>query len=528
MNIPTKVIREFQYLLIKSLEHAITDAEIDRIHEIFLEWPQIISLYHEYISLNLALRQSAVFSLAHGADDSFHDLLTELAEQEKTAPSVEKPVQPLPLPTKTVSPSTLQAARPTRTWPLLAAVCTLLLLALIVPVHVQHWLAPREAAIVTGAEVATVTDMLDAKVEGPVLTPLVSRLTDKSGPIVLTAGVMKITFDCGVKVVIEGPARFQVESAKRISLHKGNLYAQVSESGRGFRVDTPSSQIVDLGTEFGIRVPEDQTTSIVYMYSGRATVSSLKPDRAGDREVLLTQGQAREVTAAGDISRIDMKEAAFIRDFNSKTKTDWRGEWLTVVPLPTHDTDQASGIRADKAYTHLLDVGSSGTAVVNGVPFSPVDFNKPYTDVVLRNDALQFTLTRIGANSFRPFLNERQVENADGGMQALLSDFIFLSNAGVPGHYVLTLTGLTPGQKYSLRLYYCADQRELMGQIPLIFNGEGHDKTILVDEQARGAHYVRYDYTAGSEEVNVTFRAGKDDRSWHLYGLSNEVIDVGH
>jgi hypothetical protein len=376
-------------------------------------------------------------------------------------------------------------------------------------------------------EVATVTDMLDARVEGLTLAPHVTRLTGKSAPIVLTTGVMKIMFDCGVKVVVESPADFQVKSARRVSLHKGKLYAQVSELGHGFRVDTPNSSIIDLGTEFGISVPDDQTASVVHMYAGQATVSPPRASPRGGSEVLTT-GQARKVTAAGEVSHIEIEEAAFIRDFNSQTKTDWRGEWLTAVPLPAHDTDRASGIHPNKTYTHLLDFGLDRAAIVNGVAFAPVGVGEAYTGVVFRDDLLELTLTRIGAKSFRPFQNERHSEDADGGMQALLSDAIFLSNQPMPDHYALTLTGLTPGQKYSLRLYYCTDQREPVRSIRLIFNGQGHDKEIVIDQQAGGANYVRYDYTARSGKVDVTLRAMEAERCWHLYGLSNEVIDVEH
>ena len=40
------------------------------------------------------------------------------------------------------------------------------------------------------------------------------------------------------------------------------------------------------------------------------------------------------------------------------------------------------------------------------------------------------------------------------------------------------------------------------------------------------ANYVRYDYTADSEQVDVAFQTMADNRYWHLFSISNEVIDV--
>ncbi len=450
-------------------------------------------------------------------DDNFWHWM---AEYEKTAPSVVQRIKPEPPSVKTASKPALEPVKRTKRYPLLATICAVLLFMLVVGVQIEHWLG------LTEMEVATVTDMLDAKVEGPVLTPHLTRLTNKSGPITLTSGVVKIEFDCGVKAVIEGPAYFEIQSAKRIVLNEGKLYAQVSNSGRGFRVDTPSSSIIDLGTEFGIHVQNDRSSN-VHMVRGRATVEARGANHpSGGR--LITEGQARRVRVSGVMDSIDIDRSGFIRDINSVTETYWRGEWLTVIFLPAQDTDQASGISPVKTYTHLLDFGLGEAATVNGVPFTPVDFNEPFGGPVFRDVSLDLTLTRHGAKSFGSFQNEHHTENADGGIQTLLSDSVFLSNQYVPDHYALALTGLIPGQTYSLRLYYCTDQMEPVRSNRLVFNGEGYDREILINQQAGGANYVRYDYTAASNRVDVTFQPQEVNRSWHLYGLSNEVIDVGH
>ncbi len=517
MNIPNRVINEFQILLTKSLEYAITDAEIERLHTLFHEYPKITSFYHRFITLNLSLKKPSVLSPGDQFEDSFYDLLTELAKHESTAPQVERQIPIEPIPEKRKSKASPrpepQPINPTITLPLLAAVCMLLLVILIVTSQLHHQYTP--------VEVATVTDLMDT--QGNQLT-LNGRLTNKSDPITLRSGVVKILFDCGVRIVVEGPAQFKIESAKHILLNRGKLYAQVSPSGHGFQIDTPNSTIVDLGTEFGIDVPKDQTSS-VHMINGKATVEIRDPNLPPSKQ-FITEGQARRVNPSGTIDSIEIEKNEFIRDFDSVTQTYWRGEWLTLVPLPARHTDQASGISASKTYTHLLNIGIGQTAVINGVEFSSIDFSKNYYGTTYRDDSLEFTLTRHGAHCFGYFQNLSAETHADGGMQILLSDAIWLGRQTLPDYYTLTLSKLIPGKKYSLRIYYGPDHNNRSRLSRVVFNGEGHDREIQIDQVANGANYIRYDYTAKSNQVEVTFYSTTDDRNWHLYGISNEVIPL--
>ncbi|MEX0866103.1 MAG: hypothetical protein WD030_02020 [Pirellulales bacterium] len=72
--------------------------------------------------------------------------------------------------------------------------------------------------------------------------------------IVLTAGLVEVTFESGAVLLLEGPAHLQVNSPMTASLEHGTLSARVTKQAIGFAVNGPGIQVVDLGTEFGMAI----------------------------------------------------------------------------------------------------------------------------------------------------------------------------------------------------------------------------------------------------------------------------------
>src|SRR6056297_406826 len=73
-----------------------------------------------------------------------------------------------------------------------------------------------------------------------------------TGSVEFLAGVMEIDFFCGASVVVEGPAKIELESDWSTRLHSGRLRANVPPVARGFVVKVADSEIIDLGTEFAV------------------------------------------------------------------------------------------------------------------------------------------------------------------------------------------------------------------------------------------------------------------------------------
>lgn len=72
----------------------------------------------------------------------------------------------------------------------------------------------------------------------------------ESDRIRLQSGLIELELSNGVRLALEGPIDFQLNSLRSTFCQHGRLSATVSEKGRGFEVVTPLLTVVDLGTEF--------------------------------------------------------------------------------------------------------------------------------------------------------------------------------------------------------------------------------------------------------------------------------------
>lgn len=127
------------------------------------------------------------------------------------------------------------------------------------------------------------------------------------GAFVLNSGLIKLGFDNGNQLLIEGPARFSITDARAVTLDHGALTAIVTQAGRGLSVSTPAARVIDLGTEFGVLATA--TATRVAVFNGKVTVGGVGSGTAS-RE--LSAGSAVEVSTAG-ISPLAFEPSAFKR-----------------------------------------------------------------------------------------------------------------------------------------------------------------------------------------------------------------------
>ncbi len=101
----------------------------------------------------------------------------------------------------------------------------------------------------------------------------------KSQVLKLASGTLEFEFECGASLRLRGPAEFAVISKSRGKLLFGELSAQVPENAHGFTIDTPSVEVVDLGTEFGVSVDR---AGIADVHVFRGLVETRRP--SGDEQ----------------------------------------------------------------------------------------------------------------------------------------------------------------------------------------------------------------------------------------------------
>ena len=112
----------------------------------------------------------------------------------------------------------------------------------------------------------------------------------RKGDLTLREGYAELTLAHGVRLILESPLTIDVTDPKRVILKSGSLVATVPRPAIGFTVITPSSEVVDLGTEFGVSV-----------------------DKQGGSEVCVLKGEvkARGSSAQGFVKMVKNEACSF-------------------------------------------------------------------------------------------------------------------------------------------------------------------------------------------------------------------------
>jgi hypothetical protein len=128
-------------------------------------------------------------------------------------------------------------------------------------------------------------------------TPAIAR----GESLELASGIVQLKLKQGVTLVIEGPAAWTIDGANHATLNRGKLVANVPQQAIGFALTTPTSQIVDLGTRFGVRVTEEGLTE-TQVFKEQVVVHW-----TGSQAPTLAHVSARQSQrlAAGEAARVD-------------------------------------------------------------------------------------------------------------------------------------------------------------------------------------------------------------------------------
>lgn len=124
--------------------------------------------------------------------------------------------------------------------------------------------------------------------------------------IELDEGMMRLEFTNGAVVAVEAPARFTVKNAKEILLQSGNLNAWCPETAHGFRIDTESATLTDLGTSFGVSARPDGSADFMVL-DGEVEVSNKDENRK------LHKGKAVRASSREGLEDLKFEPSPFTR-----------------------------------------------------------------------------------------------------------------------------------------------------------------------------------------------------------------------
>jgi len=134
------------------------------------------------------------------------------------------------------------------------------------------------------------------------------------GTLTLRSGLVELRFDRGTVLVVEGPAQIELRTDDLVFLRRGKLFARVPQKHLGFRVETPSCRIVDMGTAFGVAVEPTGFTE-VHVDQGMVEASTVLDAGAAPRKRMLIAGEAArfEPRPAAPIVELQAQPAVFAR-----------------------------------------------------------------------------------------------------------------------------------------------------------------------------------------------------------------------
>ncbi|MEM1294565.1 MAG: FecR family protein [Verrucomicrobiota bacterium] len=190
-----------------------------------------------------------------------------------------------------------------------------------------------------------------------------------AGLIQLDTGMLRMLFDSGVEVTLQGPAQFELVKEDLMLLSTGLLTANVPPGAEGFRVDTPTAQITDLGTAFGVHLGLDGT-SHVSVFDGEVEVE--EPE-SGTRK-LLTEGQEVIVTPDHKVESVSLDTTPYEKLWPVSTGIESSDGAFELAPpwprrLPLHSSDDHAfvapdGYRMKLARSLKVNASKPGAVVV--------------------------------------------------------------------------------------------------------------------------------------------------------------------
>ncbi|HEV8544287.1 MAG TPA: LamG-like jellyroll fold domain-containing protein [Verrucomicrobiae bacterium] len=165
-----------------------------------------------------------------------------------------------------------------------------------------------ERSITTSKAIAMLSRTADAQwVQGKEIPRLGAPL--EPGHLQLQAGLAEVSFYCGARLLIEGPADVQLISQSSAFCKNGRIVAEVPNQARGFQIQTPHSVLSDLGGSVGVEVKTEETE--VHAFKGTVKVMGYAVE----------EGLAARIDRAGAVRLIEAQQESFNLPFDLQAKS---------------------------------------------------------------------------------------------------------------------------------------------------------------------------------------------------------------
>jgi len=183
-----------------------------------------------------------------------------------------------------------------------------------------------------------------------------------AGRITLLGGAVEVTLRNGVVIVLEGPGELELRDELAAFLHAGSAVVRMPTGMSGFRLDTATTDVLDLGTEFAVKAAPGFVTD-VQVFDGAVVASSKSGADNARFPTRLEAGQAARFSPqdAGSPQPIPYSENRFARrlppDVGVPLMSGYRdpASLLRQFSRPQHEAVVVSRARAPVAIDGRLD-----------------------------------------------------------------------------------------------------------------------------------------------------------------------------
>lgn len=143
-----------------------------------------------------------------------------------------------------------------------------------------------------------------------------------AGRLAISHGAVEVELENRIVIVMQGPCEIELIDPMRGFLHNGSALVRVPKGMSGYQLDTATTKVLDLGTEFAVRTGPGLVTD-VQVYDGAVVTTGRFLATSAGFPRRLEAGQARRFRpdSSFDGEPIPYSESRFIRSVPSERGT---------------------------------------------------------------------------------------------------------------------------------------------------------------------------------------------------------------
>jgi hypothetical protein len=197
-------------------------------------------------------------------------------------------------------------------------------------------------------------------------------------------GLAEIHFQCGARVVLEGPSTLELISSKSARLKFGKLTARVPADAIGFEILSPQGRVIDLGTEFGVHAANGTTD--VYVFQGQVEALPASNNPEPERKISVIEHQAARM-ASGRVTIRPVPPAAA------------EGQFVRAIVPPPVIVPRTLPLSFRRPVEGtILDRTGLGTGLTHRLPGTGLDLANQDPNLRLNRDKEQLELTTTNSD----------------------------------------------------------------------------------------------------------------------------------